>query len=242
MSLRAYLSAFHDSLGFLGTWLPNQRIAVGDVGTLKDGVFRRVTSLEQLEIPFKLLRGRALGDLEHSSGAGVSFGAGAGASGTPTPGIQANGRASMKFEKSGGFYIRARGCAEELVADGKTLADAILERFQDGAWEKDWVVIDRVVRAESATIVVCAQAGGSLELSAAATTGPFDLADAKLGIQAASWSGEMTRFVAEAGLIPLYQVRRVRAPWFGEPSLESTGFREAGEAELVVVSPEEALG
>ena len=86
MVYRTYLDSMFQRFHFLATWMPNQHLELGDVGTIRKGAFERVTSLDNLRIPFSSVTGPTPMDLEHSSGDSVQVDFHAGADFPPVPG------------------------------------------------------------------------------------------------------------------------------------------------------------
>jgi hypothetical protein len=94
---------------------------------------------------------------------------------------------------------------------------------QEGRWQKEWLLIDALYRAESATILVSEDTSSEIVLKASAAalpSGLLPLADPKLGFGIASSSGKIVHIVAANNLYPLYSCVRVRDPLlFGKPSV-----------------------
>ena len=89
-------------------------------------------------------------------------------------------------------------------------------------WQKEWLLIDALYRAESATILVSEDSSSEIVLKASAAalpTGALPLADPKLGLGVASSNGKIVHIVAQNNLRPLYSCLRVRDPLFGKASV-----------------------
>jgi hypothetical protein len=93
------------------------------------------------------------------------------------------------------------------VADRLTLASSLLQAHEAGRWQKEWLLIDALYRAESATILVSEDSSSEVILKASAATlqtGLLPLADPKLGLGIASSSGKIIHIIAANNLCPLY--------------------------------------
>lgn len=253
MPYRRYLRAVNDKFGFLATWLPNQKIALGDIGTLEKGKFRRQCSL--LSLGYKLEED-STGipvDFDHSSASRIAFSAGGHADvGIPGAVEEAAALARIEFSESGGFVLRAVGCVEHGLASRADLQRAVFDARAKGVWLDDWVVIDELYTAESLTVVVCNSSSGSIALSASATAGavPFDLARAGLGLSVSGSEGDITRVIAGAGLTPMFSATRLRTGLFFGDRIETASLprlKDAGPISgqglhgLVTVSIQDAL-
>jgi len=246
--MKRYLSGIHEKFGHLATWLPDDKLRLGDVGILEKGRFFRKTTLKALRIPFKRRLGNVGGDWDHSSGSDVSvdFGgkAESGAEGGP------GGRALVNLGSSGAFLFQALGCRSQTIEDMGRAGDEILLAFRAGDYEKNWVVIDRLVTARSATVVISDSATACVEFAGKAPiTSVPALADASLGIKVEKWEGEVTRFVTATDLSPMFGASRLRAALFGQPRVDPLRADEAiVDAEpkkagtLAAVTIEEQIG
>jgi hypothetical protein len=109
------------------------------------------------------------------------------------------------------------------IADRLTLASNLLNAYENGRWQKEWLLIDALYRAESTTILVSEDTSSEIVLKATAAalpTGLLPLADPKLGLGIASSSGKILHIVAANNLQPLYSCVKVRDPLlFGKPSV-----------------------
>ena len=122
------------------------------------------------------------------------------------------GGVKISFGSSGQFVFQAANCRHEEIDDMASVARAMLALYRDGQWEDDWVVVDAVLHAGSATIMVSDSKGSELSLTARGTLsqGPLALANAQAGLSVSSQSGQITQFIAAQGLTPLYRISRIK--------------------------------
>lgn len=145
MPARSYIRAIHSKFDYLANWLPNTGIAVGDVGVLTEGGFRKETSLKKLRLGFGKSRSRQSVTLEHTSGAEISVGGRA---------QVGDSQLTVGFGEAGGFVLAAKGCQVTSIADFDMLQAEILQSFLQGIWKPNWTLVDTVVTAERTTIIV----------------------------------------------------------------------------------------
>jgi|JI10StandDraft_1071094.scaffolds.fasta_scaffold45164_4 hypothetical protein len=202
LALKRYLEAVRARFGYLATWLPNSPLKLGDVGTWseKEG-FRRETSLQRLGLAVKVRRSTMSGDLDHASLEQVKA----------SVGLSGPASIQLGFGSAGGFVFHASGCTIEELDEVDTLGVEIMDLFRQKIWQPSWVLVDTVVKAQKATIIVSESNDASLEV-----TGPADLTQiGKVDLAITAQSGSFMRFVGEAGLTPLFRGRRVARRLFG---------------------------
>lgn len=223
----SYLTGILTKFDHFATWLPDEKLFLGDVGELRNGRFHLQTTLERLKIRYAARSGGEGGDWEHSSGSDVSVDFSAHAS-LAVPGSPA-GAATLRFGSHGSFFFEAIGCSTSVIENMADVGDEVVLAWRARDYDRSWVTIDRLVTAKSATIVIADSDSAEVELSANAPLGSMKaLADAKLGVSAKRWRGEITRFIAATGLTPMFGASRLHRRLLGGTTVET--YR--GEAEL----------
>lgn len=212
-----YVKEIHKNLRYRPTWLPGTPVELGSVGVLEEGVFRPLTDLARLGLEFETLTDRvADGSMDYASTSGASITVkAAGETDQRFKAIaSAQAGALVEFSREGATVIQLRNVTIDRIADQPRLHRDMLRSIavpDDAArWERDWVVITDVVRADSATILIAASAGSRIELEAEAKIAPSSLADVSAGLTVASESNVSTKIIARSGLTPLYRGSRVR--------------------------------
>jgi len=218
--VKLYQREMHNNLGFFATWLPSTPIALGDIGVLEGGCFRRVASLKELGIDGSDVREGTAENVSYSASAKRTDNMSVGA-GTAVP--LASGELTIKFTNEGGYVFEALEMTQIELADRLLLASHLLKAYEEGRWQKEWLLVDALYRAESATILVSEDSSSEIVLKASAAvlpTGLIPLADPKLGLGVVSSSGKIVHIVAANNLHPLYSCVKVRDPLlFGKPSV-----------------------
>src|SRR5271169_792918 len=220
---RIYLQTIYKRFSLLGSWMPNASVALGDVGVLEDGSFKRLTSLDLLGIPVKVRPGASAVDFSFTSQSGVEIQttlSGELASTTP---LAAAAGLSIQFSREGGFVFQAADCYIDEVEDKVSMGNAIVGLFRVDRWDSKWAVVDSLVRAGSATIVISNSSTAALELTANAPIEASSLARMHAGLSVKSQSGDIVRFIAQPGLTPLFRLSRVK------PSILDRAFGVGGK-------------
>jgi hypothetical protein len=216
--VKLYHQEMHKNVGYFATWLPASIIELGDIGVLEAGRFRRVGSLQELNMRHSRVREGTPENMSYSAAAKRSESASAGAS-TVVP--VAKGELAIQFTSQGGFVFDAAGMRNIEIADRLALAEDILKAYEAGRWQKEWLVVEAIYRADSATIIVSEDSTSEIVLKATANVplGSLPLADPKLGLSISSSNGKLVHVVAADNLHPLYSCLKVRDPLFGTPSV-----------------------
>lgn len=210
---KSYLRGLNDEFSYLGTWLPNGEVRLGDVGVQNGAEWKRVTSLANLGVPFGVRAGKQPIDFTHTSSSGVKLGskvkatAGSGA-------VAVQGGLTIDFSEEGAFVFRAAQCRVDEVDDHVALGNALMKLCEQGRWELEWSVVDTLVTAESATVLVSNSKTSALELGAKSPLALASLADASAGISITAQSGDVTHFIAAKGLTPLFKLSRLKKSIF----------------------------
>jgi hypothetical protein len=236
-----YQREMHKNVGFFATWLPASILELGDLGVLEAGRFRRIGSLKELGITELPVREGTAGTMSYSASAERNTGVSAGAS-TALP--VAKAELSIRFAQKGGYVFEATGIRNFEIADRMALADRILSFYEQGRWQKEWLLVDAVYRAASATVIVSEETSSEIVLKASGNIplGSLPLTDPNLGLSVSSSHGKIVHVVAQNNLTPLYSGVKVRDPLIGSPSVEPVrGLANKGSEALMRAAIEELL-
>ncbi len=216
--VKLYQKQMHSNVGFFATWLPASTLELGDFGVVEAGRFRRLGSLQELGLPQPEVREGTPENMSYSAAVQRAVG-GSAAAGTPTPVVDAE--LSMKFSQEGGYVFEAAGMRHREIANRITLSNNLLAAYQEGRWQKEWLVVDAVYRAATATIIVSEDSSSEIVLRASSKLplAALSLADPKLSLSVSRSSGQIVHVIAESELTPLYSCLRVRDPIFGATSV-----------------------
>jgi hypothetical protein len=216
--LAQYFAGIRKWLRYFPSWPPNAPYQIGDVGQVVDGEFQFLTTLTALGIPFTIRSGAVGNDMSHTSHESVTVqfkAAGETLPGASLPEAKAGFR--IEFRSAGAFVFQAAAPTVHMIADQYALSKEILARFRTTAggqreWNPDWFVVNEVVTAEKVTVLISDSTSATIDLSleGAVPVGPVPLASAGLGLKLERQSGQVTTFLAQAGLTPLIGLKRVK--------------------------------
>lgn len=206
-----YVNEMRDRFSYFATWLPNSPLRLGDVGLVEFGYFKQQTSLEELNIEISKRISDQTIDFVHTSRSGLSMESKTSArakAGTDLP--LANASIHIGFTDAGAFLFHAMSCSEYSIDNLAKLGERILQLIKEGKWRSEWRVIMSLLHAESATILVANSAGSKIELIAKTGRAVSNLADTQAGLSMKSQSGDVTQFICQKGLTPLYRPAQVK--------------------------------
>lgn len=212
-----YTRELKENLNYTATWLPNLKLALGDVGLLSKHEFIYRTNLDKLKIPFEASKRGAKASYSHTSSNAVTRDIKLAGQAPLLGSTLADADAGITFSFGGqqGIVFLASECTIRVIADQEPLKQAILDAFRSGRWERDYVVVTELVEAGATTIIVAQGTSGRYELKAKAGLVPtFDgmnvqgnfalVHDAEIGFHC----------LAERGMTPLFRCLGVRTGLF----------------------------
>jgi hypothetical protein len=214
-----YQREMHRKLGFFANWLPADPIAVGDVGRLEGGRFRRAGSLAELGIEIATESGPGGQPVEYASSDGtqIEVGGGAGVAGLAKADVR------VSFTRNSAFVFHASVLRPRRLQNPMAVAHAVLAAYDKGQWERDWLLVESVHDAEVATILVSQDSTSEVVLSADVSEllAAVSLADPSIGFRVTSTRGQMVKIVHADRVQALYSCMRIRDPLLGAASLRA---------------------
>jgi len=231
-----YLKHMFKKSNYRAIWDPGRNLELGMVGKLDSyGSFTTYTSLAKEGIDMEVSTDDKPIDQDYSSTDTVEITAKA--SGTsPVAGsflTELDAGFSIKFKGENGVVFRTQGQYTDEIVNIAELEKAILKKYKEKNWDKDWLIITRLVRVDSGTIIISNSSNTNLELRAKGnlTAAQLNVADAGLGLNTAWEKGSSMKFIGQAGMTPLYSLMGVRHPLIGKASFSDKGVRPGGAAE-----------
>lgn len=206
-----YLKEIYERFSYLATWLPNTNLRLGDVGIQDGQNFKQMTTLKDLNVFFKTRKGLSKIDFNYVSQSGVALKpklTGEIALGNSLPVGQAS--ISIQFNREGAFLFQAAGCIVDEIEDKVALGKAVVRLFEAGIWDPSWAVVDTVVKAKHATIIVSISGNAILDLSAKAPITEANLANLGAELSISSQKGDVVKFISAKGLTPLFRLSRAK--------------------------------
>lgn len=234
---KQYTQELFNKWGYMATWLPGVPIQLGDIGTYHKGQFERITSLKNLGIPFRVMKGAVIDQDNYMSQGAVSeiFKAKGEASELAKYLSEAEAGFIVEMSRANATLFKAKGLRTFRIDDLQTLGDQILDLYRSGNWDRKHFVVIETRDAESATILISSSANAKIELSATGRISPagVNIADMDAGLQTQYTRDMHTQIIATAGLTPLFKAWSVKKPVFG-----NAFFRDA-EVSVAELTPDE---
>ncbi|MFE9630051.1 hypothetical protein [Streptomyces sp. NPDC006463] len=213
-----YTRELHKKYKYLACWLPSTPLALGDVGLISQHRFRKVTTLDELGIPFTKDAESKIVDLDYSSADCVAVTAGTRVD-DPAADVMTN--LSITFDRGGATLFQASGCVQETIGNLLALQEALRERYANKTWRTEYVVVTEVVRTGPTAILVSEQHGAQMNLRVRAGSlgGPLAVVGALGNYSVTAKSGIAASVLAPDGATPLFQAVQLRRRLVGPPEL-----------------------
>lgn len=216
-----YTETVNKSLGpYFATWLPDAPIKLGDYGRMEKKKFIVEGNIEDFGITLKIRLDESCDDQKFNSGKKTEI--------TVIPkGSVSNGityvNASLKidFNDQQGVYFNAVNCKNDLIINTKNVADKIIELYNEKKWDINWVVVTKMIRSESTTILISGNKISNILLEANADVQELNLADPSLKLNINYQKNIGFSCITKVGLIPLIGLSKLQKKIFNEPKLRS---------------------
>lgn len=209
-----YFKELSRALGYLAAWMPNTTLQLGDIiDRLTLERQGNISSRKEHSVSFSSRPASTLGSFQYSSAGGASIATKA--AGRVVLGsslAKAEAGLVVKFSKENAIVFEASGCTSNAIDDLEALTKSIAELSAAGDWNPEWVVVTEVVQAAFATIIISAGTSAQLDLRASGKIAPagLRLVDPEARFQPASSRDIAYKFIAEAGLTPLYRAKGIK--------------------------------
>ncbi|HKB45388.1 MAG TPA: hypothetical protein VKC90_13405 [Chitinophagaceae bacterium] len=224
-----YTNELSRKFGYKATWLPGMPLRLGDIGILNNYVYTPVTTLEFFQIPFEVREDDTKDDLEYSSNGQITITSKISGTVSPAGSTFTNSDAGLivEFSSQNSIFFKANQAQVILINNTNKIGEEIIKLYEEGKWNKHWVVITQLVKAESATILLSNSSNAKIELKANANinSSNLDIADAQFNFSSSFLKGLETKIIAQRGLTPLFKVKGLRNRIFLPPSFIDRGMR-----------------
>jgi hypothetical protein len=161
---RAYAHEVHTQLGRYATWLPGDHLEVGAVGRLSNEIFYPETNLDHFGIPFNVVDDPKSKTTYKFMSSGTQEVTGSASASVLTSAGPAAATLTVNFSKENSVYFLLTDCVGSAVDDLAKLGMEILKQTRNHAWPLDYVVVTRIVTAQSATILQAESKNASIVL------------------------------------------------------------------------------
>lgn len=217
---------------YRATWDPTKKLLIGYIGKLQNGVLSIYSSLEKEGIPAQVQIDDSGAAMDYTSHDSVSITTKLAGS-SPVAGsvlTDLDAGFSLAFKSDRSIVFQTSNHKVHQLVNLAEIEQAVLDKYENGSWDKEWLIVTELVEADSATIIISNSSNGVLDLKANASAGAaqLSLANAALGLSVAREQGSTLKYITQNGLTPLYRVMGIRHPFLGDPSLHTKSIPATG--------------
>ena len=244
-SYKKYLNEMSKKFGMHAVWTPGTPIELGDVGEFKDGIFRRIGNIRDMGHAFEARISESPEELNYQSEKSVSVSIKAQGDAVPVGSALANMDAgfSIGFGKGGGVLFKAENAHDHSIKDQLSLRKFLLENYNNGTFQKKWVIINELKEAGSATVIYSSTSNAQIDLKANANIGTenLSLTNASLGLGIVREKGMETKVIAQSKVTPLFRVLGLKKKLIGKDRVVARGMKDRESAPKPEVLTDDAL-
>jgi len=221
------------SVNYRPNWFPGTPLKIGDYGVLKKEVFNRKGNIfTDFGIEVIPLPGSKSPSLDFSSSSGISVTTKI--KGKTEPKAELLGEADagfiIEFNDHTGYIFKLKGYTVIGIENMGKIEQEVSRLFSEGKWNKDHIIIQQLMHADSATILISGESKTKLELKASAdiAVGEMDIADAKMKLHYQSGSSLSFQEIGCENITPLYSAIGFDKSFFGKISSDVRGGNDKG--------------
>lgn len=225
---KSYAKEIHQNFTKLYVnWLPNEAIALGDFGYLKDGLFNKEGNLKEL---FQGIEIHEASPNSSTSPAWYKYRSASTQVIEFSPQAQANvnqladinASLEIKFSNQNSVFFNAPGCVVKSIDNLPNFKQKIINLYYTGHWKPEYVIVTKLLQAKSATIIISASNNSSITLEAGGQT-TIDLADVNLRFKVKSENNIGFKLTTESDIIPLVGFHKLKKGFFGlgDPTVDT---------------------
>jgi len=221
---RKYRNQIHDALAGIATWLPSDKVAVGDIGPFVGNRFVKDTTIWDLGIDAELGEPESPKDFQYTSTKGIDTSFSVAAPDVNLgPTMQASGKFEITFNEDAAYLFHAYQASKVSFKVPLEVRNQVMQAYLEGRWEDNWYLIDSVYQVGRATIFVALGSNASLELSLNGEIGagvPLSLANPNLQLSVNRSSGELFQILSGIEVTPVFTCRKMKRKFFGPKKFE----------------------
>jgi len=227
-AMKTYLKHMHNKFNYRATWQPSRPVKIGTYGKIIRGVFSEYGTIKELErktgISITLTKKDSSDVLEYTSEGSVNITTkleGKASDASDLLNIEEAGFV-VEFSEEDSIVFKVQGVGSEEISNKEQLEKAIIELYNKGQWDKEFVIISEVLSAKSATILISDSSNAKIEIKANGEIGAekLDIADAALNFQVLQAQGIGVKLIATAGITPLFKLLRLKRKFWGLGEIE----------------------
>jgi hypothetical protein len=118
----------------------------------------------------------------------------------------------VDFSREKSTLFKANNTTTNTIDDTIKLGNEVLKLYKAGKWNKKWVIINELIKAENSTIIISNASNGKIELKANANIElpNLDIADASFNFSTQFSRGLETKFITTNSLTPLFKIMGIK--------------------------------
>ena len=213
---------------YWAAWLPISKFELGDIGVLKGKIFERIHSLNEFGIKYDIIKNEDASPIDYVSESGVSINIKlSGETNSTITNIPlAKAGIGINFSSKGAFIIEAEKTYEDSMKSMLQLQEQIIPKFKEGHWDKNWVVIVKIVKTPVASILISNSSNSIIELESevSISNGLTELGkiDGKLSMKLQE--GDIFKTIGAKNLTPFFQIAKIKRRLFRPDSFATKSF------------------
>jgi hypothetical protein len=241
--VRQYTDEIHDALGYWATWLPGNRLELGQCGPVSQRVFDPQSSLANFNIEFEVAPDSDPSDIQYQSKGAVQYTLQAAADTQQIQGIpQGTAGIKLNFNRENAVVLVAKQARQRRMADTNSLIGTLNENILTGEFPVNFAVVTDVVVADSGSIIISSSRDAEMSVTAKAdfSAGLLDLASASLGLERKSSRDLQTEILAQTSLTPLFKLvglKRNGRFGLGKKKVDRLRFEDSEDLEVGLIDP-----
>lgn len=226
---RFYSKAIRKRFGYMATWYPGKELQLGQIGTVDYNIFNNYTSLEALGMKdLEVIDEDRDSEFEWSYEDKMSILTKAAGEASPEGSSLSKADAGfyLKSEKADSIYLVAKDVRVQYISNIIPIQEKVLKLWDEGKWEKDWVIITEIMTWGSGSIIASQERDFKMDIKVnAELKTPIqakDLAKGELKLSIKSPTTASVKLLGNEGLTPLFKGYRLQSGWFRKEKLVAT--------------------
>lgn len=222
--IKFYTDTIKEKSGdFYGTWPVDSPIELGDYGKLDGNKFERYGNVKD-NFCIDIIGQTGIGGVKT-----YSFKAGDKVNVTTNCGSSVgDSKATLEISFGGesGVYFSIDGCKYSEIKNYQQLGEKIIELYYEDKWKEDYVIVNKLVKADASTIVLTNGTGASIKLEAnVPAISEKDCVNSDIKFNIVSQNNIGLNLVAENNLKPLLGLSNITTSFIYKPEWGKYGMK-----------------
>lgn len=219
-----YTAEINKQFKYLATWLPGTKVELGDIGIVENKKFKRISNLINQNIPFKIKESDISVDYEYNSQGSVSVSTKLKGKIAPKNSLlnESDVGLQINFSKENAIFFKLNKAKSSSINNLIELGEILIERINQNNWDKKWVIVTELVKADSGTILISSSKNATIELKANGNIGMdnIDIANARFNFEILKSKDLSTKILAKNNLTPLLKFSKIKTSFLHPPKFD----------------------